>query len=97
MKIDKKREMEKMPSAHRQVYRRLRILTAMALVLIAVLIWLTLAVLEANDIEPFAEIAQITPCEKQDIACTISQYRQPAGPGQASKNNLEEACQSNDA
>ncbi|UXN06718.1 MULTISPECIES: hypothetical protein [unclassified Bartonella] len=41
----------------KQVKRRFFLLLTLALVLIAVLVWLTLAVLEANNIEPFGELA----------------------------------------
>jgi len=61
MTTDKERETEKIPLPQNQIYRRFCILAVIALVLIAILIWLTLAVLEANDIEPFAGIARIVP------------------------------------
>jgi len=58
MTTDMKREPEKHPLPHHQIYRRFCVLAIIALVLIAILVWFTLAVLEANDMEPFAEIAQ---------------------------------------
>lgn len=61
MTIDKKRKTEMTPLPHNQVYKRFLVLATLALVLIAILVGLTLAVLEANDLEPFAEIAQLLP------------------------------------
>lgn len=49
----------------RQVKRRFFLLLGLAIVLIAVLIWLTLTVLEANNIEPFGEIAALATLSNQ--------------------------------
>lgn|GEM_PF-1526507 len=57
MTIDKEHKTETISLPRNLVYRRFHILTIIALVLIAVLIWFTLAVLEANDIE--AELQQL--------------------------------------
>lgn len=59
MKSDEKLRKRFSSSPQNAMRRRFLILTAIAIILIVILIWLTLTVLEANDIEPFAEVAQL--------------------------------------